>query len=179
MIRYRTILTKDLSEVLKLKAYAYLKGDTQPVLRDLLTEKTIKVNVDAKDWEDAIRIGGEMLVENGFVEKRYVDAMIKSVKELGPYIVIASGVAMPHARPEDGVKKTCMSLITLKEPVVFDNDEPVRVFIGLSAVDHHTHLKTLSELMKLLSDNTSLNRLFKAATIEEVINVVKSCSNLE
>jgi len=97
------------------------------VLKDLLTEKTIKLNVRANNWEEAIRIGGELLVENDYVEQSYVDAMVKNVKEMGPYIVIAPGVAMPHARPEDGVKRVCMSLVTLEEPVVFDNKESVRL----------------------------------------------------
>jgi mannitol operon transcriptional antiterminator len=75
------------------------------VLKDLLTEKTIKLNARAGNWEEAIRIGGELLVKNDFVEERYVEAMVSNVREMGPYIVIAPGVAMPHARPEDGVKE--------------------------------------------------------------------------
>lgn len=80
------------------------------MLEELLTEKTIKLNVEAKDWEEAVRKGGAILVENDLAEPRYVDAMVKLVKENGPYIVIAPDIAMPHARPEDGVKQACMSL---------------------------------------------------------------------
>ena len=39
-----------------------------------------------------------MLVEQGCAKQSYVDGIIASVKELGPYIVIADGIAMPHTR---------------------------------------------------------------------------------
>ena len=53
------------------------------------------------------------MVKNGTIEERYIDGMIETVKNLGPYIVIAPGVALPHARPEDGVIEPSMSLVTL------------------------------------------------------------------
>ena len=54
-----------------------------------------------------------MLVEQGCAKQSYVDGIIASVKELGPYIVIADGIAMPHTRPEQGAIGIGCSLITL------------------------------------------------------------------
>ena len=53
----------------------------------------------------------------------YVEGIIKAVKELGPYIIISDGLAMPHTRPEDGALDIGCSLITLKEPVLFEGDD--------------------------------------------------------
>ena len=69
----------------------------------ILEEQAIQVDVTAIDWEDAVRICGEILVKTGKVEAVYVEAMIRHINVLGPYILIAPCVAMPHARPEDGV----------------------------------------------------------------------------
>ncbi len=173
LIKNRHQLLKDISMFLNQAYFADSKGVAQPVLKDLLTEKTIKLNVRAKSWEEAIRIGGELLVDNDFVEERYVEAMVKNVKEMGPYIVIAPGVAMPHARPEDGVKQVCMSLITLEEPVVFDNEESVKLILAFGATDHHTHLQALSDLMKLFSNSSYLDTILQASEIKEVINVIQ------
>lgn len=173
VIRNRTDLVEDIARYINLTSIAEAKGVAQPVLKDLLTEKTIKLNVNASNWEEAIRIGGELLVKNGFVEQRYVEAMVKNVKEMGPYIVIAPGIAMPHARPEDGVKRVCMSLVTLKEPVVFKNDKKVRIMLSLGATDQYSHLQTLSDLMKLFSDSSYVDRILKASNTEEVIKVIE------
>jgi mannitol/fructose-specific phosphotransferase system IIA component (Ntr-type)/galactitol-specific phosphotransferase system IIB component len=178
--RYCTIksskeLIRALAEYLNLPLYERSKGVVKPVLKDLLTEKTIKLNVDAKDWEEAVRIGGEILVENGFVEPRYVDAMVRTVREMGPYIVIAPGIAMPHARPEDGVKQVCMSLITLKEPVEFGNidNDPVKTVICLGAVDNSTHLKALSDLMNLLNDDIKLDSIRKSKEMRNILDTIQ------
>jgi len=174
IIKSRIGLIEDLARYLNLPCYESSKGVVQPVLKDLLTEKTIKLNVDAKDWEEAVRMGGEILVENGFVEPRYIEAMVNTVKEIGPYIVIAPGIAMPHARPENGVKQVCMSLITLKNPVEFGNidNDPVDTVICLGAVDNSTHLKALSDLMSLLKDNSKIENVQKATNIKKILDIL-------
>ena len=68
----------------------------------VLNKDNVKLKVNASDWEEAVRIGAGMLVEQGCAKQSYVDGIIASVKELGPYIVIADGIAMPHTRPEQG-----------------------------------------------------------------------------
>jgi len=55
----------------------------QPVLNDLLTEKTIKLNVEVDNWEEAIREGGKLLLEAGKIEARYIDAMIRRQSSSG------------------------------------------------------------------------------------------------
>lgn len=172
-IKDRLNLVNELSKFLNLTNHIDSKGVARPVLKDLLTEKTIKLNVEASNWEEAIRKGGELLVQEDFVEPSYVEAMIRNVKELGPYIVIAPGIAMPHARPEDGVKKVCMSLITLKGPVSFDNKEPVKLILTFGATDHHTHLQALSDLMRLFSNSSSIDAILQASEVKEVIDVIE------
>ena len=96
-------------------------------------------------------------------------------KENGTYIVIAPGIAMPHARPECGAKKIGISLMTLKEPVVFGHkvNDPVKIVIGLCAVDHQTHLTALSELVEILNDKEKIELILKAGSPKEIMDVVK------
>lgn len=146
----------------------------QPVLKDLLTEKTIKLNVEVDNWEEAIREGGKLLLEAGKIEARYIDAMIKTAKQLGPYIVIAPGIAMPHARPEDGVKEVGMSLITLKTPVNFGHqkNDPVEIVVCLCALDNNSHIKALSQLVKFLSSEDVQSVLIKDMNKERIIDYI-------
>ena len=84
-----------------------------------IDKKTIRTNVKVNGWQEAVQKSGELLVAAELVEPRYIDAMIATTKELGSYCVIAPGIAIPHARPEMGVKQTGYSAITLAEPVEF------------------------------------------------------------
>jgi transcriptional antiterminator/mannitol/fructose-specific phosphotransferase system IIA component (Ntr-type) len=174
VIKDREKLLEDLLIFFNIASYENRRGVVHPVLKDLLTKDTIKLNVEAKDWEEAVKIGGELLVKNGFAEPQYVEAMINTVKEMGPYIVIAPGIAMPHARPEAGARKIGMSLITLKNPVNFGNKEndPVKIVVSLCAIDHSSHLKALSELVELLGDEEFVSILTNAQREEEVLEYI-------
>lgn len=137
---------------------------------DIITLNSIQTNVEAKDWKDAVIKTGELLLKQGFVEKSYIDAMINKVEELGPYIVIAPHIAMPHARPEDGVNKTSIAIVTLKEPLNFghEKNDPVKLILALAAKDNEDHLETLANLMEILGDETKLANIMDSLSPEEL-----------
>jgi len=148
--------------------------DNKLLLKDLLTSKRIKVKVRVDNWQDAIREVGRLLVNDGTIENRFIDAMIRVACEFGPYIVVAPGLAMPHARPEDGCIKTSLSLITLSNPIPFGNEDndPVKVVIALAAKDHKSHIQGLSELAMLMSNDNVINDIFNANSIQEILDIV-------
>jgi len=145
---------------------------------DLLSIKTIAVNADAKDWRDAVRQVGRLMVDSGAVEDRYIEGMIRTAEELGPYIVVAPGVAMPHSRPEDGVIRPCMALMTLHEPIEFGNPEndPVRLVFAFGAVDNEQHVGALRQLAMILGrfydELGGIDDLLKAVTPHELLKTM-------
>ena len=143
-------------------------------LDELLPIERIVLNVKAKDWEEAVRAVGKVMVDTGVVEERYVDGMIKTTKELGPYIVIAPGVAIPHSRPEDGVISTCLAYARLVPPVNFGNKEndPVHILFALGALDHTQHVEALQQIAEILSDPVKFEKLLKADTIEAITAIL-------
>lgn len=145
-------------------------------LTDLIRPNLIAVGVHVEDWEEAVRESGRLLVEDKAVEPRFVDAMIEGVKEFGPYIVLAPGFAMPHAKAEAGCIKTSMSLITLTEPVEFGNpdNDPVYVVAALTAKDHSEHIGALGQLADVLANDTVVDELAAAKSVEEILTIINS-----
>lgn len=150
------------------------KGDDAPVLKEVLTEDLIDLKVKVDNWEDAIQKGGELLLNKGVIQPEYIKAMIQSAKDLGPYIVIAPHIAMPHASPENGVNNIGISLMTLEQPINFGHKEndPVELVLCLAAVDHSTHLKALQSLVSYLSDEKFLELVKNAKTSKEVLSYI-------
>ena len=144
------------------------------VLSKMLTEETISLGLKVRDWQAAVREAGSLLVKAGMVESRYIEAMIKMVEDIGPYIVIAPGVALPHARPEDGVKKACMSLVTLSPPVNFGNEynDPVKLVVAFGSTDKTAHIEALTELARLLGDSSVLEGLKQASVPQEILQLI-------
>lgn len=81
--------------------------------------------------------------------------------------MIAEGIALPHAAPEKGALRTALSLVRLTPPVEFGNpdNDPVRLVIGLSAVDHHIHIEALRTLAEIFMDEGLRNELLEAEDV--------------
>lgn len=147
-----------------------------PYLHQLLPKDHIQLGVEAVDWRDAIRKSAEPLVEKGYIEPRYIDAMIANVEENGPYIVISKGFAVPHEGLEMGSVRVGMNLIRLKTPIPFGADEldPVEFVCTMSAVDHQTHLKAFFNLVNLLANPEFHQALHEAKTPAAVNRIIEN-----
>jgi len=131
---------------------------------------SIILDAEATGWEQAVRLAGDALVASGRTTAGYTDAMVQTIRDLGPYVVIAPGLAMPHARPSDAVLQTGMSLVVLRNRVAFGNskNDPVRVVFALAALDHDRHLELLSEFAGHFSKEDFVNSLLSCSTESEI-----------
>ena len=145
------------------------------MILDLLKKKNIAVNVEAADWKEVVDETGQLLLEADQIEERYIKAMKQSIIDNGPYVVIGKGIALLHARPEDGVKENCLSLITLKEPVEFGNknNDPVKIAFAFGTVDNDKHVKTISELSVVLMEESAVNKIAEMGSAEEILNYIE------
>ena len=125
----------------------------------IICREAILIDNDAATAEDAILAAGNALVASGACSEAYVEAMLANYREFGPYFVIAPGMAMPHARPEQGAKQAQLSFVRLRQPVVFGHAEndPVRLVLGLSATGQDEHIALIQQLVTLLGDEPTLH----------------------
>jgi PTS system ascorbate-specific IIA component len=147
-----------------------------PRLTQLLPIDAIRLGETAADWRAAVRLAGDALDARGATTPAYTDEMVATVEQLGPYIVIAPGIALAHSRPSPAVLRAGISLVTLLEPVAFGHREndPVRLVIGLAAVDEEGHITALSTLAEFLSDEKRREGLIGASAAGEVVQMVRA-----
>jgi mannitol/fructose-specific phosphotransferase system IIA component (Ntr-type) len=146
-----------------------------PSLLELLPPERIRLAVEVSSWQEAVRAAGQLLFESGAVTNDYIEAMIKVAEELGPYIAIAPGIALPHAASEAGARKTALSLVKLSVPINFGNpdNDPVRLVFGMSAIDKKVHIFALQTLAELFLSKDLMDQLFAAETVDAVIGLFK------
>lgn len=142
-------------------------------VQELIRKNLVDVDISVEDWQGAIRAAGKLLVEDGAVEERFVDAMIRVAKEFGPYIVVAPGIALPHARPEDGVIRASIAILRLKTPVDFGNEEndPVYLVVALAAVDQKQHIEGLKQLSMVLGNKEKIAAIKEATSRKELLDI--------
>lgn len=141
----------------------------------LLTRQTVRARLHASTSAQATEAVGRLLVEEDAVEPRYVEAMKSVLRDMGPYAVIAPGIVLLHARPDDGVHRPCLALATLAVPVSFGHstNDPVDVVVAFGAIDKASHLESLQGLARLLADEATLRRIRNAATNEALLAAIE------
>lgn len=141
--------------------------------QSLIDNDSILLQQDARDWKEAIKLSTDLLVKSGAIEKEYYDAIIDNTINFGPYYIIVPEVAMPHARPEAGVNKDSFSLVTLKEPVYF-NEERVSILITLAATTSDNHSEFgIVQVAELFEDDENVERIKNSKTKEEILDLIK------
>ncbi len=140
----------------------------------LIQKENIAVNVEAKDWQDAIRKAGQLLIDSDHIKEDYINQMIDGVKELGPYIVLTQGFALAHAAPnKDLVNQPSLSMVTLSDPVEFRSPhDPVKVVMCLACTDKVTHLDLMSRIAKKLMKENIIEELTKCGSSDELYHVI-------
>lgn len=146
----------------------------KPTLGELLTPSRITIREDISHWRLAIRIAAKPLLHDGSITDGYVQAMIDKVNQYGPYIVAAPGVAIAHARPEDGAARASMSLLTIRKGVAFSNQPKHLVYLLFVVVgtDGQSHLKALSQLANMLREEQNRQVLGNTDKKAEILRLI-------
>ena len=113
----------------------------------------LQFHVEAKDWEDALKVAAVPLVKRDAITPVYIEEMITAIHELGPYIVLAPGLALGHSRPSDAV--------------------PVDIVVILAAKDDESHIELLQKIVIFFNNEANFDLLRSARTEEDALNVSK------
>ena len=125
--------------------------------KEILKKENIKLGLDSVKRTEAIKMAGELLVESGYVDPDYVDAMLDREKEMSTYI--GEGVAIPHGvgAAKKKIKKTGISILQFPDGVDFEG-ETAYLVIGIAGVGNE-HLKVLANLSELIEEDTGAEKL--------------------
>lgn len=166
-------------ELLRYFSNVDVKEDVQHsslALTNMITESIIQLQVEANDWEDAIRKAGKPMIEHLYVKPAYIEEIIRIMHQEGPFVVITKHVALPHTKPSSGALRCGLGLTVLKEGITFGSQEhdPIKYIFTLSAVDNESHLTAMSQLLELFNEPSFFTMMDETETPQEVIAYIKS-----
>lgn len=144
------------------------------MLNQWLTGQTVNIVDSVKDWKEAIELCAAPLLENQSITPNYINAIFQLHESIGPYYVLAPGIAMPHARPEQGVNNLGLSMLLVKNGVNFNSSEndPVYLITLLAASDSTSHIEMLTQLASLFAESNDVNAIFNAKNSDEILAVI-------
>ena len=140
-------------------------------LKDYLHEGNIKVSLPVRSWEHTVDEGCMILENRGSILPSYSESIKEKLKTLGPYMVIAPGIALLHTDISQGVLRTDFSLMTLRQGIRFGKNDfdPVRLVITFATNNGVNHIQALRDLALILSDHEKVLKIMNADTKKEII----------
>ncbi|MGI6608722.1 MAG: PTS sugar transporter subunit IIA [Erysipelotrichaceae bacterium] len=144
------------------------------MIKDYLTEESVKTNVDVDTWQEAVLFTGNTLIESGKVNEEFVRSMIDVVYKYGPYMILVPKVCFFHGEPGSNVKETCLSLSVFEKPVYFKEfaNQQINCAFAFGAVDKDSHMEMIKNLVSILQDDKFIEMITHNASKEEIMKKI-------
>jgi PTS system ascorbate-specific IIA component len=135
-----------------------------------LAPEAIAIGIEVDDWRGAVLAAGSALAAAGIARAGYGNEMVRMIEEHGPYVVIAPGLALAHARPGPEVIADGLAVVTLATPVNFGHpyNDPVSVVLGLAVASGDAHIALVAELANVFNDSSAVAELAAATSVDQV-----------
>lgn len=129
-------------------------------LTALLAPESISLGAEPMSWEEAVREGNLLLMQQGVSDARYGEELIEMISSNKHPFIIRAGIAFPHVYMPECVKRTGFSIMTFRESLAFGpSGQPVWLIITLAAVDKERHVVALGTLLDALNDEAFMTEL--------------------
>jgi len=126
----------------------------------ILSKDRIRLQATAEDKLDAIRQSGQLLVDTGCVQARYVEGMLARERIMSTYL--GNGVSIPHGQDENraDILQTGISVLQLPDGVEWEDDEKAYLVIGIAASSDE-HIGVLANLAEVIEDEDMTQELIE------------------
>jgi PTS system ascorbate-specific IIA component len=140
----------------------------------MLPADAVILGAEVADWRAAVRLAGTALSQASIAKPEYAGEMIRMIEEHGPYVVIAPGLALAHARPGPEVLADGIAIVTLSTPVNFGHpyNDPVSVVLALAVASGDAHIALVAELANIFNDSSAVEDLANATSVDEVRRIM-------
>jgi PTS system galactitol-specific IIA component len=146
----------------------------------LFNEKMMRVGAQAANTEEAIKLLGAMMADEGFVEETYWEDVYKREQTFPTGLPTQPvAIAIPHADP-DRVIKSGIAIAVFSHPVKFrimGSNEPdeldVPVVFMLALKDFKQQTAVIRDLLMLIQSKTIISDIYLAKTTQEILKVIQ------
>jgi PTS system mannitol-specific IIA component len=139
----------------------------------VLIRENILLKQKVENKFDAIRLAGQLLVDNGYVFEGYVDDMIERENSVSTYV--GNNIAIPHGieGSQEKIRRSGIVLVQIPDGVDFGPGKKAKLVIGIAGKGN-THLDILSKLALKCLDKELVKKLITSICKEEIMEMMLS-----
>ena len=136
----------------------------------VFNENNIILNGSFLNKNEAIVAVGKILVKQGYVTEKYIDAMLAREKIVSVYI--GNNVAIPHGinGSQSEIVNSGISLIQVPAGVSFGENETAYIVIGIAGKGDE-HMEYLQKIALVCSEIENVMKIKNATTKQEILEI--------
>jgi phosphoenolpyruvate-protein phosphotransferase len=136
-----------------------------------IDERLIRLQSRAADRQEAIRQVGQLLVDSGYIDTRYIDSMLGREEVANTYL--GNGISIPHGLPKDRelIKQTGIAVVQVPAGLTWNPGETARLVVGIAAKSDE-HIEVLRRLTRVLGDQEQVARLTQTTDKRDIIEAL-------
>ena len=142
-------------------------------VKEILDDRVIDLNMDAKNKDEVIRHLAGLLKNAGYIENLEGYVRDVYVRESEGITGIGGHVAIPHGKSL-AVKRNCISVLKLEQPIQWETLDglPAQVFIifAINQKDKDDYfLRLMASVAKKLAQEGTCGKLMGSSTKEDIL----------
>ncbi|WP_117170072.1 BglG family transcription antiterminator [Paraliobacillus sediminis] len=141
-------------------------------LSDLIGIDAIQIVRHEIEWREAVKLGGEVLFESGFIDNAYMENIIKIQEQLGFYSVKDNEFALLHGNNNKLVKVSSVSLLICKQSISF-GDKRAKIIFLLASKDKKEQIPAVIGLTKMTYQTDFIAQLENAESPIDAFRIIK------
>lgn len=129
---------------------------------ELLEYENITFDDEINNWEEGIKKAAAILVEKGYIGKKFIEKAIQNIKDYGDYIILGDGVALAHAGKDYDVNEDSLSLLVSHKGIVFSGgDRKVYFLFCFSSRGVNDHVELFREIVSIGQETSYRKKLLE------------------
>lgn len=137
----------------------------------VLPREAVRLNQHAASKDEAIRMAGQVLVDEGAADETYVEGMFTREGQISTYM--GEGVAIPHGVNEvrDHINHAALGFLQFPDGVDWDGNTCTLVIPIASSSDEH--LEIMASLARVLANPETAKQLREASSVDKVLDLLR------
>lgn len=138
---------------------------------DTMTSACVKLNAQASNKTEAVRLAGQLLVAAGYITPAYIDSMLR--REAVANTFLGAGVAIPHGMVEDRhhILHTGVAVVQFRSGVAWKDDDRAQLVVAIAARSDE-HIVLLRRLTRLMQRPQSIESLVTTDDAQLIVSTL-------
>lgn len=138
---------------------------------ETMTSACVRLNAQASNKTEAVRLAGQLLVDAGYIDPAYVDSMLK--REAAANTFLGAGVAIPHGMIEDRhhIYHTGVAVVQFRDGVIWKAGDQANLVVAIAAKSEE-HIALLRRLTRLMQRPQSIASLVSTDDAQLIVSTL-------